>query len=102
MTQPLVVCQFNNKPHTLDEECQRVHEIPQWLLDQGRLDCEHAGYGLVGIPGLLVCRCLICARCQNHTGNANQGHYWAYCKVTRTTREFHFCCDGDCELEEKR
>lgn len=44
------------------------------------------------------CRCIVCARCGRHTGNGNQGHYWAHCKVTRTVREFHFCCPGDCEL----
>jgi hypothetical protein len=45
------------------------------------------------------CTCIVCARCGNHTGNSNQGHYWAHCKVTKTKREFHLCCPGDCELE---
>lgn len=45
------------------------------------------------------CRCLICARCGHHTGNATQGHLWRLCEVTRTVREFHQCCPGDCELE---
>jgi hypothetical protein len=45
------------------------------------------------------CRCLVCARCKHHTGNSNQGHWWGYCKVTKTVRAFHFCCPGDCELE---
>ena len=49
--------------------------------------------------GTLTCRCLKCARCGKHTGNSTQGHYWAFCKVTRTKREFHQCCPGDCELE---
>ena len=42
---------------------------------------------------------MVCARCKQHTGNNNQGHYWAFCKVTRTKRQFHFCCPDDCELE---
>ena len=45
------------------------------------------------------CKCVICGRCGQHTGNSMQGHYWAFCSVTRTTREFHMCCDNDCELE---
>jgi hypothetical protein len=45
------------------------------------------------------CRCLICARCGHHTGNANQGHHWSLCRVTLTERAPHFCCPGDCELE---
>jgi hypothetical protein len=45
------------------------------------------------------CRCVVCGRCKNHTGNSHQGHYWKYCKVTNTMREFHFCCPEDCELE---
>jgi hypothetical protein len=46
-----------------------------------------------------TCRCMICGRCGQHTGNANQGHFWAVCKVTETTRDFHHCCPDDCELE---
>ena len=67
------------------------------------------------------CRCIVCARCGHHTGNAHQGHYWKACKVLservqaslapgetlpvaewleRTSREdWHCCCPGDCELE---
>lgn len=45
------------------------------------------------------CRCVVCGRCGHHTGNGHQGHYWAFCKVTGTTRAFHFCCPDDCELE---
>lgn len=44
------------------------------------------------------CRCLVCARCGKHTGNSTQGHYWGFCSVTKTVREPHFCCPGDCEL----
>lgn len=52
--------------------------------------------GIVGVferPGELTC-----GRCHQPTGNANQGHYWAYCKAERRTRAFHFCCPGDCQL----
>jgi len=45
------------------------------------------------------CRCVVCSRCNHHTGNNHQGHYWRKCKVTGTMRVFHFCCPGDCELE---
>lgn len=38
------------------------------------------------------CRCMVCARCGHHTGNSNQGHYWSWCKVTKTIRKHHFCC----------
>lgn len=49
--------------------------------------------------GVIRCRCLVCSRCKRHTGNNNQGHYWAHCSATGTVREFHFCCPGDCQLE---
>lgn len=45
------------------------------------------------------CRCLVCARCGHHTGNNTQGHWWSWCKVRGTLRGHHFCCPGDCELE---
>lgn len=69
------------------------------LRAEGRIDCEHAGYAVPGHPGVLTCRCLICARCAKHTGNSTQGHYWSWCKVTGHTREPHFCCPDNCELE---
>lgn len=56
-------------------------------------------------PGVLrnavtgECHSLVCSRCNKCTGNGNQGHYWGYCKVTKTVREHHFCCPGDCALE---
>ena len=49
-----------------------------------------------------TCRCIVCSRCGHHTGNAHQGHYWAWCKVTHSVREFHRCCPDPafgCELE---
>lgn len=50
---------------------------------------------------------MVCGRCNKHTGNHHQGHYWGYCKVyaarglpwNRCIRELHFCCPDDCELE---
>ncbi len=42
---------------------------------------------------------MVCARCNEHTGNSHQGHFWSYCKVTRTIRSPHFCCPDNCELE---
>jgi hypothetical protein len=64
--------------------------------------CDYVGVGGVG-PAYIDghCRCLVCARCGHHTGNSTQGHYWGWCKVSRTVREGHFCCPGDCELEAK-
>lgn len=42
---------------------------------------------------------MTCGRCGRRTGNNTQGHRWAYCTVTLTMREHHFCCPGACELE---
>lgn len=44
------------------------------------------------------CRCIICTRCERHTGNARQGHYWSWCAITKADQGFHFCCPDDCEL----
>lgn len=52
--------------------------------------------------GSMRCRCVVCPRCHHHTGNSHQGHHWAFCEVTGTTRDFHFCCpdpEFGCELE---
>ena len=59
-----------------------------------------SGYSMP--DGTTRCRCVVCPRCNHHTGNAHQGHYWAYCQVKRGPRDFHFCCDDSvfgCELE---
>jgi len=51
------------------------------------------------------CRCIVCARCGHHTGNSHQGHYWGWCKVTRSMRTAHLCCPDPafgCELEAAR
>jgi hypothetical protein len=64
--------------------------------------CDAAEFG--GYPsmdGTGRCRCTVCPRCHHHTGNSHQGHYWGFCQVTRTVREFHFCCPDEpgCALE---
>lgn len=69
------------------------------ILPPAPLPCDHPTATFDMRTG--KCRCIVCARCGKHTGNATQGHYWAYCKVTGETREFHFCCPDDCELEAK-
>lgn len=49
-------------------------------------------------PGL-NCRCVVCPRCNMHTGNSTQGHFWAWCKVTESRRDYHWCCEESCSLE---
>ncbi len=61
--------------------------------------CPHAGYIVRQYPLVMACRCLICARCGQHTGNSTQGHFWRLCRASGDRREAHFCCPGDCELE---
>jgi hypothetical protein len=51
--------------------------------------------------GGFMCRCIVCGRCGKHTGNTSQGHYWAFCEVTKTMRESHHCCPDNCALEEE-
>lgn len=42
---------------------------------------------------------MVCARCEKHTGNNHQGHYWKFCKKTREMEKFHMCCpDLECEI----
>ena len=71
----------------------------------------------MGHDGTYVCRCIVCGRCEHHTGNSTQGHYWAVCHVQRKFHDlhktkalmdckkcmpdFHFCCKDDCELFEQ-
>jgi hypothetical protein len=50
---------------------------------------------------------MLCGRCEQHTGNNHQGHYWGLCQVLlaqgvpwkNAIRELHFCCPDDCQLE---
>lgn len=62
-------------------------------------NCDADGGSYMTMDGYVVCRCIICERCGHHTGNAHQGHFWSYCKVTGDVRDFHMCCPDDCELE---
>lgn len=64
-----------------------------------RAACRYAGYIVGADPVVVACRCVVCVRCGQHTGNATQGHYWRWCKATGGFREFHLCCPDDCELE---
>ena len=87
-------------------------------------DAPDGGGAYMTGDGTIRCRCIGCPRCGHHTGNSNQGHYWAVCKVLsarlrdelavsgqtlslkeymrRTRREFHLCCpdpEFGCSLE---
>lgn len=67
----------------------------------GACDAGGASYVILVVDGEPVqrCRCIVCGRCGRHTGNATQGHYWAWCKVRRGVVDFHFCCPGSCSLD---
>lgn len=72
-----------------------------WSSDNGNstiCDAKDASV-YMNADGSRGCRCMICGNCGKHTGNGSQGHYWNYCKVTGSFREFHFCCPDACELE---
>jgi hypothetical protein len=73
----------------------------KWL-DHRPVNCDGPSPTTYPRPdGSYGCRCIVCERCHHHAGDANQGHYWLWCKVTKTDREFHFCCPNDCALEAK-
>ncbi len=63
-------------------------------------DAPPPGPVYMGPNDTFVCRCVVCARCKHHTGNSNQGHYWAWCKVLKSMQVHHFCCPDNCELWE--
>lgn len=66
-------------------------------------ECDAESPSVYAAPGgTTICRCIVCSRCGRHTGNSNQGHFWAFCKATKTVRKFHMCCPDDCELEAVR
>jgi hypothetical protein len=81
---------------TLDEVREAGHAVLEQLQQEieGRAEAafEMASWIKAKLDGIG------CGRCNKPTGNNSQGHYWAYCKVTRTIREDHFCCPNDCEL----
>jgi hypothetical protein len=66
------------------------------------------GYGaptyFVGLAGngeaIYECNCVVCNHCGHHTGNNTQGHWWSWCKATKTLEDFHYCCPGNCQLDE--
>jgi hypothetical protein len=63
----------------------------------GECDADHPS--VYSMPdGTTQCRCVVCPRCHHHTGNSHQGHHWAFCSATKTMRDPHFCCPGNCEL----
>lgn len=63
------------------------------------VECDQFNFSILPNPdGTTACRCIVCARCGRHTGNATQGHYWGFCDVTKKIEKFHFCCPGNCEL----
>ncbi len=41
---------------------------------------------------------MVCSRCETHTGNNHQGHYWGFCNVTGEVEKVHFCCPDDCQF----
>lgn len=61
-------------------------------------NCENAVYIRPDSPTGFICRSMMCSRCGKCTGNNTQGHWWALCK-NGGIKEHHFCCPGDCELE---
>ena len=77
----------------------------RWTWDVGRMSESVPGCDaptatrMTLSDGSVVCRCVLCARCGRHTGNANQGHYGSWCRKTMRFEGFHFCCPDDCDLE---
>jgi hypothetical protein len=91
--EPVILTGASGAQYELGESIGSFGDTPA-----SECDAEDGGR-YYGPGGTIVCRCIVCSRCGHHTGNSNQGHYWAYCKVTKSKREFHFCCPGDCGLE---
>jgi hypothetical protein len=60
-------------------------------------ECIRAGHSTNGVN----CAYGFCGRCSGHVDNGHQGHYWKFCQVTKSLREFHFCCPDACEMEVK-
>ena len=73
-----------------------MHDIDRFTTDA--CDAAWASFYFDNNTGQMLCTCLICARCDRHTGNGHQGHYWGWCRVTNKMEDLHFCCPGDCEL----
>lgn len=60
-------------------------------------DCDHPTASWIDGH----CTCIVCARCNRHTGNANYGHYTTWCRTTKGQRDPHMCCPSGCELEDQ-
>lgn len=100
-----VYCIGNDTIHPTDSDCLgsdfwhvEAWKAPDWaVMEGGKFGdlkyCRRCGYAE-------SCRCMWCGRCNKVTGNTTQGHFWAFCKVTGTMRDFHFCCPDNCALEE--
>jgi hypothetical protein len=98
-----VYCPATDTVHSVGEVCESGYHMewwkaPKWVeADAGEFGkykyCARCGY-------VESCRCFWCGRCNQATGNSTQGHFWAFCKVTGTMRDFHFCCPDNCALEE--
>src|SRR6266436_942421 len=99
-----------------------LKEIQKELIKQARLlvpdcDAENPSVYWSSRQNKYICRCIVCSRCNHHTGNSNQGHYWKFCHVmakfhnihkTQSLLDcqeclpaFHFCCKDNCELFEE-
>ncbi len=63
-----------------------------------REECPLGMFYLDPTDGVLRCRCIICARCHQHTGSTTHGHWWSLCRLTKAVRQHHFCCPNGCEL----
>jgi len=96
-----VYCIGTDTVHSEAEPCNGWHmewwKAPDWgyhYIGEHKIRyCKRCNYSG-------SCRCMWCVRCNQVTGNTNQGHFWAFCKVTGTMRDFHFCCPDNCQLEE--
>lgn len=77
-----------------------MEKLSEWMKNS---PCDAGGAASMYMmpDGTVSCRCIVCGRCERHTGNSHQGHFWKWCRVTKDMREFHFCCPDNCELEEK-
>lgn len=80
-----------------------LEQIPSPLEQIRAAGCDAPNPSVYHNPrGGFVCRCIVCGRCEKHTGNTNQGHYWRFCSAKKKMADdWHFCCPDDCELEGK-
>ncbi len=79
---------------------------PDWAPfgDRGDRICRRCLY-------MNYCKCMWCGQCGQHT-TATYGHWTTICRMSRcipgqmtlseTMGQGHFCCPGQCELEEDK